>query len=45
MVALGHRDFRQCLRVHRLVLTDDAVEPQEIGGDGIEIVIAQRFGS
>ena len=42
-IPVRHRYLRQCLGIHCVVLSDDAVELQDIGGYCIEFVIGQRF--
>ena len=42
-IPVRHTYLRQRLGIHRVVLSDDAVELQDIGGHCVEFVIGQRF--
>src|SRR5262245_6592510 len=42
-IPVRHTYLRQRLGIHRVVLSDDAVELQDIGGYCVEFVIGQRF--
>src|SRR5689334_6053634 len=43
VVPIRHDDLRQRLRIHLVLLADDAVEVKEIRGDRIDLVVAQRL--
>jgi hypothetical protein len=43
-IPVRHAYLRQRLGIHRVVLSDDAVELQDVGGHCIEFVIGQRLG-
>src|SRR5712691_8221345 len=40
-VAVRHLLLRQVLRVHHIVFADDAVEVEDVGGDGIDLLVLQ----
>ena len=42
-VPVGHFDLRQRLRVHHVVVADDAIEPQDVRRHRIYFVIGERF--
>src|SRR5262249_11490127 len=43
IVAVGHLDLRQRLGVDHVVLADDLVEVEEISGNGVSLIVRQRF--
>ena len=42
-VPVGHAHLRQRLRVHRIVLADDLVEREHIGGQSVDLVVGERL--
>src|SRR5262249_31771704 len=42
-VPVGHLHFGQALRVHHVVLADDLVERQDVGGERVDRVVRKRL--
>ena len=43
IVPVRHLHLRQGLGVHHLVLADDLVEREDVGGERVKLVVGQRF--